>query len=45
MNPVINPSAYITKSVGIGSTAVYVDSVRPLFNPQNEKASRLTVPK
>ena len=34
--PVINPSAYIIKSVGVGSTAVYVDSLRPLFNSQNE---------
>ena len=34
--PVINPFAYVIKSVGIGSTIVYVDSVRPFFNPQNE---------
>jgi hypothetical protein len=34
--PVINPVAYIIKSVGIGSTEIYVDSVRPFFNPQNE---------
>ena len=36
--PVINPTAYIIKNVGVGSTAVYVDSLRPLFNPQNEAA-------
>ena len=36
--PIINPTAYIIKNVGIGSTAVYVDSLRPLFNPQNEAA-------
>lgn len=34
--PLITPSAYITKSVGIGSTIVYVDNLRPFFNPQNE---------
>ena len=34
--PVINPTAYIIKNVGVGSTAIYVDSLRPLFNPQNE---------
>ena len=34
----INPVAYIIKSVGIGSTAIYVDNVRPFFNPQNEDA-------
>ena len=40
--PVINPSAYITKSVGIGSTAIYVDNVRPIFDPQNENDISLT---
>ena len=40
--PVINPSAYITKSVGIGSTAIYVDNVRPIFNSQNENDTDLT---
>ncbi len=37
--PVINPTAYIIKNVGVGSTAIYVDSLRPLFNPQNEAAN------
>ena len=27
--PVINPSAYLIKSVGVGSTAIYVDNLRP----------------
>jgi hypothetical protein len=40
--PVINPSAYITKSVGVGSTAIYVDNVRPIFNSQNENDTSLT---
>ena len=30
------PSAYITKTVGIGSTVVYVDSLKPFFDPDNE---------
>ena len=37
--PNINPVAYITKSVGVGSTAIYVDSVRPFFDPRNENAN------
>ncbi len=34
--PQIHPYAYITKSVGIGSTTIYVDRIRPLFNQRNE---------
>jgi hypothetical protein len=34
--PVINPTANIISSVGIGSTVIYVDRLRPLFNLQNE---------
>ena len=34
--PQIQPSAYIIKSVGIGSTTIFVDSARPFFNPKNE---------
>ena len=40
--PLIYPFAHITKSVGIGSTHVYVDRVRPLFNGQNENDTSLT---
>ena len=36
--PGVNPISYITKSVGIGSTVIYVDKVRPFFNPLNESA-------
>ena len=43
--PVINPSAYIIKSVGVGSTAIYVDNLRPMFNPQNENDIDLTFQK
>ena len=34
--PVINPTANIISSVGIGSTIIYVDRLRPMFNLQNE---------
>ena len=37
--PIINPFAYIIKSVGIGSTIIYVDNIRPFFNPLNENNS------
>ena len=40
--PLIYPFAHITKSVGIGSTHIYVDRVRPLFNGQNENDTSLT---
>jgi len=43
--PVINPSAYIIKSVGVGSTAIYVDNLRPMFNPQNENDTDLSFQK
>ena len=35
----INPCAYIIKSVGIGSTLMCVDSIRPFFDPTNENQS------
>ena len=34
--PSIYPYGYLTKSVGIGSTSVWVDSLRPLFDANNE---------
>ena len=33
------PCAFITKSVGIGSTTLYVDNIRPFFDPDNEMAN------
>ena len=39
--PQIHPYAYITKSVGIGSTVIYVDRARPLFNAINENDTAL----
>ena len=43
--PVINPSAYLIKSVGVGSTSIYVDNLRPIFNPQNENDTTLAFQK
>ncbi len=34
--PLVNPTAHIIKSVGVGSTSIYVDTLRPLFNLFNE---------
>ena len=34
--PVINPYAPIIKSVGIGSTVIYVENCRPYFDPYDE---------
>ena len=40
--PIINPSAYLIKSVGVGSTAIYVDNLRPIFDSRNENNTDLT---
>ena len=40
--PNIYPYGYIIKSVGIGSTTLYVDNIRPFFNPKNENDTDLT---
>ena len=34
--PLINPTAYAIKSIGVGTTSIFVDSIRPFFNPTNE---------
>ena len=34
--PLVYPSSFVLKSVSAGSTEIYVDTVRPLFNSQNE---------
>ena len=34
--PVINPYSPVIKSVGIGSTIIYVENARPYFDPYNE---------
>ena len=34
--PVINPTANIIKTIGVGSTIIYVDRLRPLFNLNSE---------
>ena len=33
---IITPTSYLIQPVGIGSTVLYVDNVRPFFNPINE---------
>jgi len=38
--PLIYPSSYLIQPVGVGSTIVYVDSVRPLYNSENESSVR-----
>lgn len=40
--PLINPFAYLISSVGIGSTVVYVDNIRPFFNQINENDTNLS---
>jgi len=35
----ITPTSYLIQSVGIGSTILYVDNIRPFFNPINETIS------
>ena len=37
----IYPSSYLIKSVGIGSTVVFVDNLRPFFDSQNENDTTL----
>lgn len=39
---VINPTSYLIQPVGIGSTIVYVDNIRPFFNQINESQTLLT---
>ena len=36
--PLINPSSFVINSVGVGSTTVYVDNIKPFFDAQNENA-------
>ena len=38
--PIINPTSYIINNVGVGSTSVYVDTLRPLFDTQNEAVDK-----
>jgi len=34
--PLINPSSYLINAVGVGSTTIYVDNIKPFFDAQNE---------
>jgi len=38
--PQIYPTSYLIQSVGVGSTEVYVDNLRPLFDSNNESQVR-----
>jgi hypothetical protein len=40
-NAVINPTSYLIQPVGVGSTIVYVDNIRPFFNQTNESTPSL----
>ena len=40
--PLVNPTAYLIKSVGVGSTSIFVDNIRPFFNPTNESEGSKT---
>ena len=39
--PLIYPTTYAIQPVGVGSTIVYVESLRPFFNPTNENTVSL----
>jgi len=39
---VIYPSAYVIQTVSTGTTTIYVDNIRPFFNPSNENNISLT---
>jgi len=39
--PIVNPIAYIISPIGIGSTILYCDGVRPIFNAKNENDTSL----
>ena len=43
--PNIYPSAYLINSVGIGSTTVWVDNLRPFFDAENENDTDLSFQK
>ena len=40
-NAIINPTSYLIQPVGVGSTIVYVDNIRPFFNQTNESNTSL----
>jgi hypothetical protein len=40
-NAIINPTSYLIQPVGVGSTIVYVDNIRPFFNQVNENNTSL----
>ena len=36
--PLIYPTTHIIQSIGIGSTTIFVENLRPFFNPSNENS-------
>ena len=43
--PVINPTSNLIRSVGIGSTQIFVDSIKSIFDPENENVQSSFVKK
>ena len=41
----VNPTSHVIQSVGIGSTVIFVDSVKSFFDPQNENQTTLNTQK
>jgi len=41
--PVVNPTAHIIKTVGVGATQIFVDTLRPLFNIRNEITDKVNL--
>ena len=41
----ITPTSYLIQPVGVGSTVLYVDNIRPFFNPTNENNVTLSFQK
>ena len=40
-NALVSPTSYLIQPVGVGETILYVDNIRPFFNPYNESDSSL----
>ena len=45
LNALINPATVIIQSVGVGSTVVFVESVRSFFDPDNESQTSIKTQK
>ena len=38
--PQVYPAAFVLQTVGIGSTTIFVDNLRPIFDPNNEATAQ-----